>query len=215
MDVKPTQSDGTWQRYMRPLMIAMLVCLTVFFFVATLFQLVNLNTRIGASPKLDATTLFAQSACPPNTSESACVAHRRLTMAAVLEVNIIALRHHEANVLLMSAIWSRYLGFITGMILALVGAAFILGKLSDKGTKVGVEGETSPVRFMLATASPGIVLVISGVALMLITIVTLHQFSTRDAAIYFSGDGIKLPDSVPSIYSEPGARESAPKGPVK
>lgn len=197
--------DTRWQRYMRPVMIGMLVALTVFFFVATLFQLVNLNTRIGESPRLDAATLFTQTTCSPNAAEPACLVQRRLSIAAALEVHTIALRHHEANVLLMAAIWSRYLGFVTGMILALVGAAFILGKLTDGGTDLGVEGEAVPVRLALATASPGIVMVISGVALMIVTIMTLHQFSTRDAAIYFAGEGIRMVDPGPSIYSDSGA----------
>ncbi|MDN3370300.1 MULTISPECIES: hypothetical protein [Ralstonia solanacearum species complex] len=121
-------SDVRWQTAMRPLMIAMLVGTTLFFFAATLFQVARLNERIDASPKLDTTSMMAVPGCAAGRGESACVAERRLSIAVALEAHTIALRHHEAGVLLMAALWSRYVGFITGMILALVGAAFILGK---------------------------------------------------------------------------------------
>jgi hypothetical protein len=196
-------------------MIAMLASLTLFFFAATLFQLFNLNARIAAGPQIDSDALLAQSACAPSQGETACIAHRRLNLSFVLEAKTVALRHHQANVLLMSAIWSRYLGFITGMILALVGATFILGKLVDGGTSVGVEGAALPLRLMLATASPGIVMVVSGVVLMLVTVVTLYQFSTRDAAIYFSGDVTRTSNTLPSIYPEPGLTDSPAKNAIK
>ncbi len=188
--------DRAWQAAMRPLMVAMLVGLTLFFFAATLFQVARLNERIEASPKLDTAALLA----PP-----AAGADRRLNIAVALEAHTIALRHHEAGVLLMAALWSRYVGFITGMTLALVGAAFILGKLSDGGTTVSAGGEGAAVKLALATASPGIVLVVAGVVLMVLTITTLQQFSTRDAAIYFSGEGAAAPAVPLNIYTEPGS----------
>jgi hypothetical protein len=197
--------DRNWQTAMRPLMSAILVGLTLFFFAATLLQVVRLNERIDASPKLDAAALTALAACGPGRSEAACSTERRLQLAVALEVHTIALRHHEAAVLLMAALWSRYVGFVTGMTLALVGAAFILGRLTDGGTQVTVGGDSAAVKLALATASPGIVMVIAGVVLMTLTITTLQQFSTHDAAIYFSGDAASPAGPPPSIYMEPGA----------
>jgi hypothetical protein len=201
--MRSPEFDRLWQTAMRPLMIAMLVGLSLFFFMATLVQVARLNERIDAGPKLDVASLQASAPCAVGPAEGACVAERRLRVAVSLEAYTIALRHHEAQVLLMAALWSRYVGFITGMILALVGAAFILGKLGDTGTTVNVGAEAAAARLALTTASPGIVLVVSGVVLMMLTITTLQQFSTHDAAIYFSGEG--RPAAVPSIYMEPGA----------
>lgn len=196
--------DRRWQSAMRPWMIAMLGGLTLFFFVATLVQVVRLNERIETTPRLDASTLLAATTCGSTRSDAACEAERRLFVAVALEAHTIALRHHEASVLLMAALWSRYVGFVTGMILALVGAAFILGKLSDTGTNVSVIGDGAAARLALATASPGIVMVIAGVVLMTLTITTLQQFGTRDAAIYFSGTNAAAAPPT-SIYMEPGA----------
>jgi hypothetical protein len=74
------------------------------------------------------------------------------------------------------------------MILALVGATFILGRLRDHGTQL--EGSTPSGRAVLTSASPGIVLAVLGVALMITTITTLHQLNTRDVALYFPGDAL-------------------------
>jgi hypothetical protein len=62
----------------------------------------------------------------------------------------------------MSRLWTTYLGFVTGMIFALVGAMFVLGKLesdpSELKTKVGTALDTS-----FKSASPGLVLAVLGV----------------------------------------------------
>jgi len=198
--------DRRWQTAMRPLMVIMLVGLTLFFFVATLFQVLRLNESIVAGPKLDTVALLTLPACPAGRAAADCAAQRRLEIAVTLEAHVIAQRHHEAGVLLMAALWSRYVGFITGMTLALVGAAFILGKLSDTGTTVNVGGEGSAAKLALVTASPGIVMVVAGVVLMTLTVTRLQQFSTGDAAIYFGGEMVGVPTQ-PSLYMEPGAAD--------
>lgn len=211
---KASKFDEDWQRYLRPLMSAMLVGLTVFFFVATLFQLVSLNARIEASPQLAPAQLLAMAACPPALPAPACLEERRLRMSAVLEANVVARRHHEAGVQVMAAIWSRYLGFATGMILSLVGAAFILGKLSDKGSNLELQNPGSALRATLATSSPGMVMVIAGVVLMVVNITTLHAFNTVDQAIYFSGDRVPTPSAAPDIYDGAGAPKPPPSPPI-
>jgi hypothetical protein len=49
-------------------------------------------------------------------------------VAAVLEADALQRRYHQANANMLARVWTRQLGFITGMLLALVGAAFILGR---------------------------------------------------------------------------------------
>ncbi len=211
--MQTAEFDRRWQSAMRPMMILMLVGLTLFFFVATLFQVARLNERIDASPKLDTAALLAHPVCSAVRDEAACTAARRFEVAVALEAHTIAARHHEAGVLLMAALWSRYVGFVTGMILALVGAAFILGKLSDSGTTLTAGSEGTAARLALATASPGIVMVVSGVVLMTLTITTLQQFSTHDAAVYLSGEGPVAP-AAPNIFMEPGVAALPGSAPV-
>ena len=56
---------------------------------------------------------------------------RRARDALALEQELVARRYEQANLMLSTSLWTRLMGFITGMILALVGAAFILGKLQE------------------------------------------------------------------------------------
>jgi len=161
-------------------MVHMLVGLTVFFFVATLGQLVYLHTSILKAPVLNDSLLHL----PDGTNLEAS----RLRAQVLLESNAIARRYHQANVLLMSRVWTGYLGFVTGMILALVGAVFILGKLQEGTSEVG--GRMHGAEASLKTASPGLVLAFLGVVLMIITIVTHHEIETRDSPIYLTSSDL-------------------------
>jgi hypothetical protein len=204
MNATAERSESAWRWKSRPMMVAILASLTLFFFSATFYQLSELNRRIESGPTIDAKALVAQSACPDTPFSPACLTMTRMNRAVMLEADLIARRHHQADVMLMASIWSRYLGFVTGMILALVGAAFTLGQLRDRGTTI--EAAASSAKATLTSASPGIVMAVLGVALMITTIVTVHQLSTRDAAVYFVGDAPRQ-STAKSIYVEEGAKD--------
>ena len=79
-------------------------------------------------------------------------------------------RHHQANVLLMTGIWVRYLDFTNATIFAHSSAPFILGKLREPYSSA--EGEMQGVgKFSILSASPGIVLAVLGVLLMFTTMI--------------------------------------------
>ena len=64
-------------------------------------------------------------------------------------------------------VWTRQLGFVTGMILTIVGAVFIVGQFSSPGTEISGEGQG--FKGSLETSSPGIVLTVLGSAPMAFT----------------------------------------------
>lgn len=194
-----------WQETARPFMTRVVVVLAAFFFVASLGQLLYLNWELAHSPPI-AAPLFdarvcagAEGASPPSPAE--CVALQRGRALLLLEANVIERRYHLSNALTMFAVWSRYLGFVTGMILAIVGAAFILGKLAEPESQLGASapgGWKAEIR----STSPGLVLCFLGVLLIVASIVTLHSLSTRDASTYIlpvnpagDADPIVLPAS--------------------
>ena len=170
-----TRATERWQERMLPLMVRMVVGLTLFFFLATLGQLLYLHVAIQQAPKITATQLAEAEA----TGAGVTPEFRTL---ALLETHALEQRYHQANVLLMARVWARYLGFTTGMILALVGAAFVLGKLREEGTQLSAKG--GPGEFTLRTASPGLVMATLGVVLMVTTIVTRQEIVTADAPVY-------------------------------
>ena len=179
---------ATWQERLLPLMIWMLVGLTIFFFLVTYVQLYDLNSRIEQTPPLklpDITSKF------PNEDTNAAerITLQRLSLAAALEANTVARRYHQANVLLMSRVWAHYLGFVTGMTLALVGAAFVLGQLRVPIT--GLESKSGSLELSLRSASPGVIMSVLGVTLMITTIITHREIETQDTSVYF-GEPVEL-----------------------
>ncbi|GGO80013.1 hypothetical protein GCM10011348_15750 [Marinobacterium nitratireducens] len=83
----------------------------------------------------------------------------------------------------MAHLWIRYLGFITGMIMAVLGSVFILGKLRDsEASKLGAE--TSALKVSLTSASPGALLAVLGSAMMVTTIIAQQETNVRDLSLY-------------------------------
>ncbi|MCP4633707.1 MAG: hypothetical protein GY855_12335 [candidate division Zixibacteria bacterium] len=180
--MKPLKTQHAWQKKLRPVMTWALVSLAVFFFVASLLQLlyVHRNLREGPTPNLDAAYSMLDSVA---SSDEQIIAAFRVRSMVILEANIIARRYHQANMSLMTRVWIRYLGFVTGMILSIIGAVFILGKLEGPASEIkgGVGGGGE---YSLRTASPGILLTFLGVVLMMTTIVTHHPIKVEDWSLF-------------------------------
>lgn len=179
--------ERKWQEKMLPLISGMIIGLTVFFFLASLVQLFYLHMSIEKAPKQEITESFAGlvEGQEQFTFDNK-LAIARFKSLMLLEANALARRHHQANVLLMSRVWTRYLGFVTGMILALVGAIFILGHLREPDSEISAKTQSGTVTFK--SASPGIFLALLGVTLMLTTIVTHHEISVTDVPVYIADE---------------------------
>ena len=169
-------------------MSRMLIWLTIFFFLATTVQMGYLHWKTLQVPEInldqtkeDALTLHAE------TFADRAIA-RELEIRSEMEVFIVTQRYHQAGVQLMSGLWTRYLGFITGMILALVGASFILGKLREPSQRL--EGGFSGFGFLIRTASPGIILAVLGTTLMLATILDKDVYEVKDSNTYLVPAGV-------------------------
>jgi hypothetical protein len=173
-----------WQERLLPLMSGLLIGLTVFFFAASFIQLVYLHGNISRTPQLNLVPVAGGDPAEQALSFDQLMRARQLDIESRLEANLIERRYHMASVVLMSSLWVRYLGFVTGMILALVGASFVLGKLREPVTDL--EGKFSSIGLSLRSTSPGIILVVLGVALMLATIVDRDTGGVTDMPVYFS-----------------------------
>lgn len=179
-EVRERDDDGpraeAWQRRLLPLLVRILVGLTIFFFVITLGQLVYLHRHLqnepaGALDSFEALTASGQIA--------------ELDASVVLETDIIRRRYRMASTLMMAQVWIRYMGFVTGMIMAIIGSAFVLAKFREPPAEFSAEGSVAKVSIM--TASPGILLALFGSILMLATILTKQETSVRDVATYVAG----------------------------
>lgn len=120
------------------------------------------------------------------TSSTDALVGGSFNVLAQLELYTIQRRYHQANMSLMSRVWVRYLGFVTGMALALIGATFILGKMREPEARVNAG--SSVMKFSFAGASPGIFLVLAGLVLMLATILVRREINVGDGSIYMGQD---------------------------
>ena len=129
----------------------------------------------------------------------------------LLEDNALQRRHHQANVLLMSRIWVKYLGFVTGMILAFVGAVFILGKMEESRSEV--TGKSNFFELSVNSTSPGILLTILGCALMITTIFTNPVIEVNDRALFLQSLGANSASS--SEEQKPPLNKNSASDPEK
>jgi hypothetical protein len=184
MNPKPLNKNNEeeeWQKKLLPLMSRMIIVLSAFFFIASLAQVIYLEYAISGTPKFDSSE--ALSYLPVKTDKiDNSIEKTRLKALVMLEGNMADNLYHQAHVLLMARIWTSYIGFVTGMILALVGATFVLGKLRAPQSQLGAKGNLWEVSFK--SASPGLVLAVLGTTLMLATIFTHNDIKTNQQAVY-------------------------------
>ena len=187
-----------WQNKLLPFMTRMLAALTLFFFIASFVQLIYLHWNIRTAPSLDLPEPLLPLPASDLTTQQV-IETGKLKALIMLEKHSLERQYHQANVLLMARVWTSYLGFVTGMVLALVGAAFILGKLREPVSELSTAVQSAAVS--LKSASPGLVLAVLGTMLMLATIVTHHKIEVVDKAVYlYDSSGITRPDQ---IYATP------------
>ena len=178
----------TGRERMLPLMTATVVVLGVFFFGASMWQLWALNDAIADAPGLTNAEIapLLQDLAGASTQAEQVAAQRALLTS--LELDVTNRRHYMTGVFVRTNAWIKYLGFVTGMILAVTGAVFIVGRLRAPETEI--EAEVASVRYQVRSASPGIILAVLGVALMVSTIAIRHGVSFNDRAVYVSEDSL-------------------------
>jgi hypothetical protein len=135
-----------------------------------------------------------------------------------LEAQAMDHRYRQASALLMSRIWTRQLAFVTGMVLALIGAVFILGKLSEGPTDVSLGGREW--RGAIASSSPGLLLAFFGVVLIGISLAVQPKIEVQDRPVYFAPMALMpRPNTPPTTRNtdtgalDPGLDQSGPTQP--
>lgn len=189
-----------WQLKLLPLMRAALVLMAIYFFVASLLQYQQVYQDISQQPTSSLRSLESARGDPD--------AVRFRTMVA-LEQDVMALRYRHLNATLLLRTWTRYTGFLVGMLLALTGGFFILGRLKEDPTHLAAEG--GGARFDLATQSPGIVLAILGTALMMVTIWVRFDIELRDKPVYVLPWGLERNQATSGPKESPSIGAKNPK----
>jgi hypothetical protein len=170
--------DRSWQKRMLPLMVRLVLALTIFFFTISLVQLTYLHWTIRQAPPLNLTPALTELRSHPPATFEQRLKLAELEMMAGLDAGTVEQRYHQVSAMLMARVWKGYMGFVTGMILAMVGALFILGKMQEP-VSVSSDGQGGPLS--IRSTSPGLVMCFLGMILMGITIVVNHRIDIVDA----------------------------------
>ena len=178
------RSLNNWQRKLLPLMASILVLLTLFFIVGLSVEAYRIQKHIEDAHDIDLRPAFAalSTSNAKNFEERMDLA--RLETVALLESSALQSRYHQATIGVLIRVCIIFLGFLTGMALALVGAAFILGKMREAASNLEAQG--SAWKLALTSTSPGLVLAVLGTALMMATIWARVEVNVTDAALYFT-----------------------------
>ena len=186
-----------WQTRMAPFMTVAVVATALFFAVATIWKFGNIEERLmRPSSAFGGATTWSTSIPPRDFNEQMRL---EVVQAAYnLERELVARRYEQGNLSYLNRLWTRFMGFVTGMVLALVGAAFVLGKLETD--KSELEAAARGISMTMRTSSPGLLLAFLGTCLMGLSIATPVTVSMTDAAIYFMPPKFSYEES-PSINS--------------
>jgi hypothetical protein len=184
-DDPPVTQDTAWQNRLLPVMATTLALLTLFFCAALTYETISVQWHIESSHEIDLAPLIARLEGASNPA--AALPEFRMKALTLLEGNVIERRYHQASAGAIGRIYLIFLGFATGMVLALSGATFILGKL--KASETVIEGGNSSLKGTLRSGSPGIILAAFGTILMITTILSRVDISVQDQALYVSPAG--------------------------
>lgn len=176
----------TWQKRLLPWMVVLPTLLVgAFIFLASL----RMNKIESFIYKNDASFLDGKMISPEKldlrSPTAANMEYINLYVLTEMEQYSMNKRYSQAAAITMSTIYSKYLGFFTGMILAIVGAIFIISKLKESSTNIEASMREE-LKFKLLSSSPGIIFGFLGAALMTITILHKGEVNVNDSPLYLN-----------------------------
>jgi len=202
-----------WQEKLLPFMLGAVIFMTLFFLIASLWVFYDFRLRV-AETDLNLRPVFAEyEATYLARSAESLPAYLRWKTTVLLEQELISRRYKQVSSVILARIWTRYLGFLTGMTLALVGAFFVLGQLRTDPSALQAKGQG--LEATLTTSSPGLVLATLGTVLMAISLIVTFEFDTRDLPTYVqqqSAAPVTLPP--PGIMREGGDKPTSGRTPA-
>lgn len=170
-----------WQRRLLPLMTRFIVAMAAIFFCFSAVHLYRITRFIEAEHGKDIRTLIESEVAKPSTQTPSPEEVLQNSLL-LLEADTLDKRYHQASALLLSRIWSRQLAFITGMVMAFLGAIFILGKLSESTSNI--QSGSSQWQLNISSASPGIILSFFGTVLLITALMIRSTLDVSDGPAY-------------------------------
>ena len=176
------EARARWQRHLLPLMIFTVIVALFAFLALSLYQAWVVRESINAAPQLDLRPILDSVNCSDSSKTSVRIQCPEWKVAALLEQHTISRRYHQANIAMLVRISVKYLGFLTGMLMSIVGAVFVLGRLTEASSRLATQGPFG--KFTIATVSPGLILAVLGTVLMITTVMVNPPTEVNDVSVY-------------------------------
>jgi len=201
-----------WQRLLLPFMMGSLTVMGLLFFVLTLWNFREMQGRLEYR-SVNVGAILKELQQDPAAKDAA---YRDWYVRAVLEDIAMANRYRQNAIVVSTRVWTRYMGFLTGMILVLTGCVFILGKLRER---VDFSAEGQGFKGALVTSSPGLALALAGATLIGIALYVPTSVESKDSPVYLpqqvevvgGGQDAPVPKPAPAAVA-PSAPPGAPTG---
>lgn len=182
LKILEAKQTARWQRSQLPFMRGMLILLTIFFCIASATFVFMLQERLE-SWQPESEFAIADYFPSDQAASNGAIPNAQFLAFYKLEQQALERRYIRANTLLLSRIWIKFLGFLTGIILAVVGSVFILGKMREAPSKLESENQITG-KLSLNSSSPGLFMTLFGTILMLTTILTHNEITVEDGRLF-------------------------------
>lgn len=194
-----------WQRHLLPFVTWFVVALATGFFVLSVLDFIELK-KVAGSTSNAGEMVAGQIAKQP----SAALTRDQVVQQSLLllEANALDKRYSQASALLLSRTLTKQLSFLTGIVLAFLGAIFILAKLSESTTQV--DGSMSQWQLKLSSASPGLILSLFGAVLLIVSLVVqTNTISVLDKPVYLGSFKVTSPAGASTTSSNNSVDQSS------
>lgn len=175
-----------WQNKLLPVMVIVPISLATIFIVIATMQMLKFNEVLNEKPD---GKLFTTVIKPVKANERQSLESVKWATLAHMEQQSIEKRYRQGGLLLMSRIFTKYLGFFTGMLMAIVGSVFIISKLNTDTSTVDA-AMTDQFKVNVASSSPGLIFGILGTVLMGLSIYQHTDVSVQDSPLYLNAQSI-------------------------
>jgi hypothetical protein len=174
-----------WQNKLLPWLIAAPSVLVLIFLYLATKQVNQFNEAINVKETPFAEKLLETKDSTIQKRLKSDIEYLKWTTLVKMEEEGVSKRYRQGGLLLLSRIFIKYLGFLTGMIIAIVGAVFIIGKLSEDESKIeGSAGEK--IKLSIASSSPGIIFGILGTVLMVSCIWQHNEVAIQEQPMFLN-----------------------------
>lgn len=179
--VRPSsRAEELWQRRLLPFMIGSLAFVALAFMASTLWFFRELQARLEF--RQDDVVAALSTRYQP-AFEKVDLAYRDWYVRAALEQTALQQRFNVQTAIVKARLWTRFMGFITGMLLALTGCVFVLGKLRES---INFTGQSTAISGTLATSSPGVFLALLGTVIIGISLTVQANVESTDSSVYLA-----------------------------